>query len=505
MHDVWLMSIFHQEPGYGPSVAAVVSTSTCNEDHGGLLLVSKHGAGQSGRTSGGVLHQFQSRHSMFLHRFGIDPSKGCTGEDEAHADRVQRVTRGSKPAYTARSMSVLPILAWFLLVIAVLATVYWLIVLVRVRRIASTRPTVLCGLDSPEPDGGWPSVSVIIPAHNEERVIERCVRSILDQDYPCLEAIVVLDRCTDRTLEILQSIASGDDRLLLIENDDCPPDWAGKCNAAKIGSSRAGGDMLLFVDADTHAHRDVVRAAVGLARERGLDLLSLLSTLTCNSAYERNSQPVASMTLMSLYPMDIINRPSQKRSFANGQFMLFERERYESIGGHDAVKEVLLEDIAFARCVNRAGGRIHILNADGMFNCSMYSTPEAFRNGWMRIFIEGCRRKPARMRKIAFRVLFTGCILPLARVLAVGTGVATFLLSTQLVGLMAMSAGFLCLLMQFGTLAEIHRMGRQPICSVWRHPLGAVVVSGILRRAAEVISSGTPVVWAGKTYILEPR
>jgi hypothetical protein len=79
------------------------------------------------------------------------------------------------------------------------------------------------------------------------------------------------------------------------------------------------------------------------------------------------------------------------------------------------------------------------------------------------------------------------------------------MLSNHLVGLMAMSAGFFCLLMQFGTLAEIHRMGRQPMSSVWRHPLGAVVVSGILRRAAEVISSGTPVVWAGKTYILEPR
>ena len=109
------------------------------------------------------------------------------------------------------------------------------------------------------------------------------------------------------------------------------------------------------------------------------------------------------------------------------------------------------------------------------------------------------------MRKMAFRVLFTGCILPLAMVLAVGAGAATYMLSNQLVGLMAMSAGFICLLLQFGTLAEIHRMGSQPMGSVWRHPLGAVVVSGILRRAADVISSGTPVVWAGKTYILEPR
>ena len=402
-------------------------------------------------------------------------------------------------------MNVLPILAWVMLVIAVPATIYWLIVLARVRRIASTRPTVRLGLESPEPEDGWPRVSVIIPAHNEERVIDRCVRSILDQEYPDLEVIVVLDRCTDRTLELLQAIASEDERLVLVENDHCPPDWAGKCNAAKLGSSRATGDMLLFVDADTDAHRDVVRSAVALAKERGLDLLSLLSTLTCETAFERTSQPVASMTLMSLYPMDIINRPSQKRSFANGQFMLFERDRYESIGGHDAVKEVLLEDIAFARCVNRAGGRIHILNADGMFNCSMYSTPEAFRNGWMRIFIEGCRRKPARMRKIALRVLITGCILPLVMLLAVAAGIATWMAMGDTVGLVAMSAALLCLLAQFGTLAEIHRMGRQPIRSVWRHPIGAFVVSGILRRAAEVITSGTPVVWAGKTYVLEPR
>ena len=255
---------------------------------------------------------------------------------------------------------------------------YWAVVLVRVQRINATRPTVRRGLGRAAPRGGWPAVSVVIPAHNEERVIDRCVRSVLQQDYPQLEVIVVLDRCTDGTLDILQGLADADPRLTLLINETCPDDWAGKCNAARLGAQQADGDLLLFIDADTHAHPELLKAAVSVAIERELGLLSLLSTLTCEHAFERTAQPVASMTLMTLYPPDLVNRLPKGRPFANGQSMLFDRACYESIGGHDAVKDDLLEDIAFARCVARSDRRVNILNADGLFTCSMYSSLDSF-------------------------------------------------------------------------------------------------------------------------------
>ena len=106
-------------------------------------------------------------------------------------------------------MTVLTVLSWILLSVAVPSAAWWLIVLVRVARVASTRPTIRRGVDLPAPDGGWPSVSVIIPAHNEERVIERCGRSLLEQKYPALQSIFVLDRCTDETAARLRALDPG--------------------------------------------------------------------------------------------------------------------------------------------------------------------------------------------------------------------------------------------------------------------------------------------------------
>ena len=402
-------------------------------------------------------------------------------------------------------MAALTVLSWILLGIAALTALYWAVVLVRVQRINATRPTVRRGLGRAAPRGGWPAVSVVIPAHNEERVIDRCVRSVLQQDYPQLEVIVVLDRCTDGTLDILQGLADADPRLTLLINETCPDDWAGKCNAARLGAQQADGDLLLFIDADTHAHPELLKAAVSVAIERELGLLSLLSTLTCEHAFERTAQPVASMTLMTLYPPDLVNRLPKGRPFANGQFMLFDRACYESIGGHDAVKDDLLEDIAFARCVARSDRRVNILNADGLFTCSMYSSLDSFRTGWLRIFIEACKRKPARMRKMSRRVLWTGTVMPVAMLPCIAVGVVLAATSDLGLGIGLSATAVGGILFQFTALACIHRMGRQPIAAVCGHPAGSMEVSRILKRAADVLDEGRPVVWAGKSYVLEAR
>jgi chlorobactene glucosyltransferase len=403
-------------------------------------------------------------------------------------------------------MTLLVVISWILLCIASVTGLYWLIVFLRVLRIQMTRPTVRVGVSGDDPEQGWPSVSVVVPAHNEERVIVGCVQSLLDQEYPNMELTVVLDRCTDGTQALLEPIAAADDRLSLLINESCPSDWAGKCNAARLGARGARGDRLLFIDADTHADPGLFKAAVRLASDREIALLSLLSTLTCEHSFERTAQPVASMTLMSLYPPDLVNREPDGRPFANGQFMLFDRLSYEAIGGHDAVKNDLLEDIAFARCISSDGGRVNILNADGMFTCSMYSSIESFRSGWLRIFIESCKRKPARLRKMARRVLLTGTILPIVLVVAVVLGVLTALeADAHLLGIALGSAAGVALLLQAVTLVTVHRVGHQPVSSVWRHPMGSIEVASILRKAANVLSNGEPIVWAGKSYILEAR
>ena len=168
------------------------------------------------------------------------------------------------------------------------------------------------------------------------------------------EVVLVLDRCTDGTLEIARRHAEADPRITIVENDSCPEGWAGKCHAAAVGARRATGAYLLFTDADTVFDPDLVRASVALAHARDLGLLSLLSTLTFTRRDEQIVQPVASMILVGLYPIDRVNRDDTPRPFANGQFMLFRRSTYDRLGGHAAVRDSVLEDLAFASAVSIA-------------------------------------------------------------------------------------------------------------------------------------------------------
>ena len=125
--------------------------------------------------------------------------------------------------------------------------VYWWLVLGRVRRVDRFTIDLADGLGRPDPGG---RVSIIVPAHDESRVIERLVRGVLDQRGVDFELVVVLDRCTDDTLPRLRDAAGNDPRVRIVELDHCPDDWAGKCHAAAAGAAVATGDWLLFTDAD---------------------------------------------------------------------------------------------------------------------------------------------------------------------------------------------------------------------------------------------------------------
>ena len=349
------------------------------------------------------------------------------------------------------------------------------------------------------------SVSIVIPAHNEDRIIRTCVQSMLSQHWDDLEVIVVADRCTDDTEAILHDLASQDDRLKLIRNESCPPQWAGKCHAVRVGAQHAKGDILAFIDADTKASPDLIRASVAELDRRDLAMLSLLTDLTCNHWFERTTQPVASMALMGLFPPDRVNREGSGRAFANGQFMMFSRDWYERIDGHNAVKDDLLEDIAFARrLVHREGGRVNILRSDGLLECSMYGDFEAFRRGWMRIFLEATNRTIKLLRKQAARQLVVGWLLPAICIAAIVIGVILSRNST-VAAQVALWCGVAGLAAQSVVIAWCYAIAKQPIWTVIFYPVGAWHVFGFMRWAIRALRQGEAVKWGGREYVLRPR
>ncbi len=382
--------------------------------------------------------------------------------------------------------------------IAALVVVWWVIFLIRLARMLSSGLSLRRGLQEPVDDC---LVTVVVPAHNEERVIGACIDAILAQRWDRLQIVVVADRCTDGTEAIITERMGGDDRLTLIRNTDCPDSWAGKCHAARIGAEHADGDWLVFVDADTQAAPDLIRSAMGEAQRRDTALLSLLTDLQSRHWFERCTQPAASMALMSLYPPDRVNRDDRGRTFANGQFMLFNRDWYEQIGGHTAVKDDLLEDIAFARVISQAGGRVNILRANGLLSCSMYGSHEDFLRGWMRIFLEATGRSCRTLRKQARRQLLIGWWVPGVCVAAVVLG----LLAGEWERAVAVSIGSVGLALQVIALGWVYTIGRQPVWAVLLFPIGAWEVYRVMRWAERTLRTGEPVRWGGRTYVIKPN
>lgn len=397
----------------------------------------------------------------------------------------------------------MPTLAAILVPLLLIPAAWWLVVMVRLRRLAADPPTVRRGLDVSLET--YPSVSIVIPAHNEERVIDACVRGLRAQEYDDLEIIFVLDRCTDGTLDIVRAHAADDPRIVVIENDDCPDGWAGKCNAARLGAERARGDWLLFTDADTEFDPQLCRAAVALAVDRGLGLLSLLSSLTYDRRFERIAQPVASIMLIQMYPIERINGVTKVRPFANGQFLLFDRAWYERLGGHTAVREYLLEDIAFARALFEAGGRGEVALADRMLTCSMYDSLDAFKRGWTRIFIEACKRKPARLRRQGLRILLLGVGAPLLYVVALGVVAMLFAGGAVTMPTILLGAALFAIVTQAVALPWLYRVGDTPGSAAVFFPLGAWIVARIMFTGARDLERRRPVSWGGREYVIEPR
>ena len=239
--------------------------------------------------------------------------------------------------------------AWELSLIAL----YGLVVLGTLARhwflSAELRAATFVGPESPTLRDG-PLVSVLVPAKDEERSIGDCLRSLLRQDYARLEILVVEDRSTDRTAELVRTFAASDARVRLLQVADLPPGWTGKTHALDVAQREARGEWLLFVDADTQLAPTCVSALLHDAVTRGADLESVLPSFETSSFWESVVQPFAGACLMVLFPLSRVNDARRRDlAFANGQFLLIRRRAYDTIGGHAAVRDKFVEDVHLAR------------------------------------------------------------------------------------------------------------------------------------------------------------
>ena len=230
-----------------------------------------------------------------------------------------------------------------------------------------------------------PFISVLIPARDEEANIGRCLESLQQQDYPNFEVLVLDDNSVDNTAGIVNRMAAKDNRIRLIHGEPLPDDWAGKPFACHQLARHAGGDWLLFVDADTVHARHMLRSVMDLALKLKVSLLSGFPRQLAESLPQKIAVPLIYFIIMGWAPLWWIHRPrSNMPSVAIGQFLLFSREEYWRIGGHKVVQSRILEDIWMGIEVTRHGGRHVAVDLSPVVSCNMYPTVGSMWSGLVR-------------------------------------------------------------------------------------------------------------------------
>ena len=230
----------------------------------------------------------------------------------------------------------------------------------------------------------YPFVSVCVPARNEERDIEACLTSLLNQDYPHFEVIVVDDNSTDNTPDIIESLKERYPNLIAIQSAALPSDWYGKPFALHQAEQKARGELLLFTDADPVFQSFALKTAVHLMQKHQLDMVSLLPGSEFGSFWERAIQPVIFAFIAALTRFKQVNDPESPAAMGVGAFILLRREVYDGVGGHETLKQTILEDIGLARLVKRAGATMMIADAKKIYSIRMYHSFREIWVGWRK-------------------------------------------------------------------------------------------------------------------------
>jgi len=248
-------------------------------------------------------------------------------------------------------------------------------------------------IDRYPPSPATPRVSVLVPARNEEAHIGACVASLLAQDYPDLEVVVLNDHSTDRTGEILAGLTGAAARaaptrggqLRVLEGKDLPEGWLGKHWACHQLAEAASGELLLFTDADTRHGPASVRHGVAALHAEGADLLTALPFEETVTVAEQLIVPVIPWSILTFLPLELAYRTrSPAFSATIGQYMLFRASAYRATGGHAAVATDPVDDIALGRRIKAQGFRWRLADATRDVRCRMYQSAEQVFEGFSK-------------------------------------------------------------------------------------------------------------------------
>ena len=351
--------------------------------------------------------------------------------------------------------------------------------------------------ESGEPPVNPPLVSVVIPARNEARNIEQCLRSVLTATYPNLEVIVVDDHSTDGTGDLARAIAASDTRVRVIANPDLPDGWFGKQWACQNGAAASNGEIILFADADTTQSSDLIVRSVNAIQGRGADLFSVAGKQEVGSFWERLVQPMIFAIMLARYggTESVTNSRRVSDKIANGQCLFVRRDVYDSFGGHELVKSHVADDMMMAQRFFARGKKVVLIEGVDQLSTRMYTSLSELVHGWGKnVFAGGRDSVPLGW----VGQIFFPFLLLLAPLISL---VPPLVLLVSVFVAMPLAVDIWAMISTVALLVWwvfVYRHFEESPLYALLSPLGAAVVFYIFMRA---VIRGRRVAWKGREYI----
>lgn len=341
-----------------------------------------------------------------------------------------------------------------------------------------------------------PFISVIIPARNEEKSIRQCLNSLVKQTYADFEIIVIDDQSDDKTAEIVKEFTGKDPRVRLMQSEPLPTGWLGKCWALHQATRTAKGEYFLFSDADLVHQPWTLASAYRYAVQKKIDFLTLKYTLLAKTFWEKMVLPclyfLEDWFVVSSREVNDMNK--QSAVLAKGDFILVRRETYEKAGGHQAVKNEIVESAALMSRFKRSGHRVRLLDGSDLIRVRKFHNLKEIIDSYFKLLYYAFLPVEKRITGLVSASVIILSLLPLY--------VLVWMLLSQSLSkniLLAISSFLEILVFLFTAMVFYKRDNFNPHYA-WGFPLGVLITSFITLKALFAVTGRKGVYWRDRVY-----
>ena len=345
-----------------------------------------------------------------------------------------------------------------------------------------------------------PKVSIILPARNEEKFIDKCLVSLLNQDYDNYEIIAINDSSEDSTGDLIKKYAKKYSKIIPVDANPKPVGWVGKNWACMEGYKKATGELLLFTDADTKHANSVISLAVSHLLSLELDALTVIPRMLCLDVITKITLPMISTFLHTRFSALRVNDKSKNTGYFFGSFFIIKKTTYDSVGTHEGVRQELIEDGALGRKVKESGFKMRMVRGEHLIDAVWARDKHTLWNALKRLMI------PLYLQNAKIAVgSFFGVLFLLFMPFPILAHSIFFVNTTISSSILLIVSAIASLLVYTGSILDATKGLDLKIKYSLLAPIGSfIVVCGFLAGLIQA-KSKTAVSWRGRTYYMKDQ